>query len=263
MSNNLISPMASVHPSAQIGEGVQIGAFAVVEENTVIGEGTIIHSGAYVRYGARIGKHCQIHPGAVISGIPQDLKFVGEDSVAIIGDYTQVRECATINRGTASRGKTVVGSHCLLMAYSHIGHDCILGDNIIIGNASQVAGEVIIDDYAIASGGTLIHQFSRVSKHVMIQGGSRVSKDIPPYVLVGRDPLSYCGINIVGLRRRGFTNAQIYQINEIYRTIYQRGLNTTQAIKVIQEEQPNDEITQFIIDFITSSERGIVRGNMD
>lgn len=263
MSNELISPLASIHPSAELADGVQVGAFAVIEENTVIGEGTIIHPGAVIRYGARIGKYCNIHPGAVIAGIPQDLKFVGEDTLAIIGDYTQVRECTTINRGTASKGKTVVGSHCLLMAYSHIGHDCLLGDHIIIGNASQVAGEVVIDDYAIASGGTLVHQFTRISKHVMIQGGSRVNKDVPPYTLVGRDPLVYCGINIVGLRRRGFTNNQIYQINETYRTLFQRGLNTTQAIKAIEEEQADDEFTQFIVDFIRSSERGIVRGHMD
>lgn len=263
MSNNLISPMASIHPEAHLGEGVQVGPFAVIEENTVIGDGTVVHAGAFVRYGSRVGKHCQIHPGAVIGGIPQDLKFVGEDSIAVIGDHTQVRECATVNRGTATKGKTVVGSHCLLMAYSHIGHDCVLGDHVIIGNASQIAGEVFIDDYAIASGGTLVHQFTRISKHVMIQGGSRLGKDIPPYTLVGRDPITYCGINIVGLRRRGFTNEQIYQINDIYRTIYQRGLNTSQAIKIITEEQPDNDITRFIIDFINSSERGIVRGSMD
>lgn len=263
MASELISPMASIHPDARLGAGVQVGPFAVIEDNTEIGEGTIIHSGAVIRYGARIGKHCEVHPGAVIAGIPQDLKFVGEESIAIIGDYTQVRECATVNRGTASKGQTVVGSHCLLMAYSHIGHDCVIGDHVIIGNASQLAGEVFVDDYAIASGGTLVHQFTRISKHVMIQGGSRLGKDIPPYTLVGRDPITYCGINIVGLRRRGFSNEQIYQINDIYRTIYQRGLNTTQAIQTIREEQPDNEITQFIIEFITSSERGIVRGNMD
>lgn len=263
MANELISPLAVIHPNAQLAEDVQVGPFAVIEDNTVIGAGTVIHPGAMVRYGARIGAHCQIHPGAVISGIPQDLKFVGEDSVAIIGDYTQVRECATVNRGTASKGETVVGSHCLLMAYSHIAHDCHLGDHVIIGNASQVAGEVIIDDYAIASGGTLVHQFARISQHVMIQGGSRVSKDIPPYTLVGRDPLVYCGINIVGLRRRGFTNEQIFLINEVYRTIYQRGLNTTQALRVIAEEQPESELVNFIVDFVRSSERGIVRGAID
>ncbi len=263
MANELISPLASIHPEAQLAEGVRVGAFAIIEENTVIGEDTIIHPGAVVRYGARIGRGCEIHPGAVISGIPQDLKFVGEDSVAIIGDYTQVRECATVNRGTASKGKTVVGSHCLLMAYSHIAHDCELGNHVIIGNASQIAGEVVIDDYAIASGGTLVHQFVHIGRHVMIQGGSRLSKDIPPFALVGREPIVYCGINIVGLRRAGYTNDQIQQISEVYRTIYQRGLNTTQALKAVEEEMPDSEYAKLIVDFVRSSDRGIVRGAMD
>lgn len=263
MSDMLISPMASVHPDAKIGSGVQIGAFAVVEANAEIGDGTIIHPGAMVRYGARIGKGCNIHPGAVIAGIPQDLKFVGEDSVAIIGDNTQVRECVTVNRGTASKGKTVVGSNCLLMAYSHIAHDCELGNNIIIGNATQLAGEIIVDDYAIVSGGTLAHQFVRIGAHVMIQGGSRVSKDIPPYALVGRDPLVYCGINVVGLRRRGFTNEQINLINDIYRIIYLRGLNTTHALEAIERELSESPERKLILDFVRASERGIVRGNLD
>ncbi len=263
MSETLISPLASIHPEAKLGQRVQVGAFAVIEAGTEIGDDTIIHPGAQVRYGARIGRGCNIHPGAVISGIPQDLKFVGEESVAIIGDYTQVRECVTVNRGTASKSKTVVGSHCLLMAYSHVAHDCELGDHVIIGNATQLAGEVIVEDYAIVSGGSLAHQFVRIGRHVMVQGGSRIAKDIPPYALVGRDPLVYCGINIVGLRRRGFTNDQIYIINDIYRTIYQRGLNMTQALSAIESELPETPERQIILDFVRSSERGVVRGNLD
>lgn len=263
MSDILINPLSSVHPDAKLGQRVQVGAFAVIEAGVEIGDDTIIHPGAQVRYGARIGRGCNIHPGAVISGIPQDLKFVGEDSVAIIGDYTQVRECVTVNRGTASKSKTVVGSHCLLMAYSHIAHDCELGDHVIIGNATQLAGEVIVDDYAIVSGGSLAHQFVRIGCHVMVQGGSRIGKDIPPYTLVGRDPLTYCGINIVGLRRRGFTNDQIYIINDIYRTIYQRGLNMTQALAAIESELPETPEHQLILNFVRSSERGVVRSNLD
>lgn len=263
MSEHKISPLAYVHPNAQLGQDIEIGPFAVVEDNTVIGDGSIIHSGAQIRSGARIGQGCQIHPGAVISGIPQDLKFIGEESVAIIGDYTQVRECVTVNRGTASKGKTVVGSHCLLMAYSHVAHDCILSDHVIIGNATQLAGEIVVDEYAIISGGSLAHQFVRIGKHVMVQGGSRISKDIPPYTLVGRDPLAYCGINIVGLRRRGFTNEQINAIGDIYRIIYLRGLNTTQALKAIEAELQETPERQTIIDFVRASERGIVRGNLD
>lgn len=258
-----ISPLAVVHPEAKIGEGVTIDPFAVVEKDVVIGDGCYIHPHAVIRDGTRIGKGCQIFPGAVIAGIPQDLKFKGEITTAEIGDYTTIRECVTVNRGTASRGKTVVGSHCLIMAYSHVAHDCVLKDNIIIGNASQIAGEVEIDDYAIVSGGSLVHQFTRISKHVMIQGGSRIGKDIPPYTLIGRDPIVYCGINIVGLRRRGFTNQQVYLIQDIYRTLYTRGLNNTDALKAIETEYEPCEERDLILDFIKNSKRGIVRGSID
>ena len=258
-----ISPLAVVHPEAKIGEGVTIDPFAVVEKDVVIGDGCYIHPHAVIRDGARIGKGCQIFPGAVIAGIPPDLKFKGEITTAEIGDYTTIRECVTVNRGTASRGKTVVGSHCLIMAYSHVAHDCVLKDNIIIGNASQIAGEVEIDDYAIVSGGSLVHQFTRISKHVMIQGGSRIGKDIPPYTLIGRDPIVYCGINIVGLRRRGFTNQQVYLIQDIYRTLYTRGLNNTDALKAIETEYEPCEERDLILDFIKNSKRGIVRGSID
>ena len=258
-----ISPLAVVHPEAKIGEGVTIDPFAVVEKDVVIGDGCYIHPHVVIRDGARIGKGCQIFPGAVIAGIPQDLKFKGEITTAEIGDYTTIRECVTVNRGTASRGKTVVGSHCLIMAYSHVAHDCVLKDNIIIGNASQIAGEVEIDDYAIVSGGSLVHQFTRISKHVMIQGGSRIGKDIPPYTLIGRDPIVYCGINIVGLRRRGFTNQQVFLIQDIYRTLYTRGLNNTEALKAIETEYEPSEERDLILNFIKSSSRGIVRGSID
>ena len=259
MSQQQISPLASVSPEAKLGEGVLVHPFAVIEANTELGEGCIIESGAVIKSGSRLGKHCHIHPGAVIGGIPQDLKYAGEESLAILGDHVSVRECATVNRGTVSKGKTVVGSHCLLMAYSHVAHDCVLGDHVILGNATQVE----VDDYAILSGGSLVHQFVRISKHVMLQGGSRVNKDIPPYTLIGRDPIVYCGINIVGLRRRGFTNEQIFRINDIYRTLYQRGLNNSEAFKVIEEEIPDTYERQLILDFVRSSERGIVRGTMD
>lgn len=263
MSETKISPMACVDPHAEIGVGVQIGPFAIVEAGTKIGDGCILHPHAIIRSGSTLGKGCEIHPGAVIGGIPQDLKFQGEDSTAIIGDYTTVRECVTVNRGTASRGTTVIGSHCLLMAYSHVAHDCVLGNYVIIGNASQIAGEVEIDDHAIISGGVLVHQFVRISQHVMIQGGSRISKDIPPYILAGRDPLVYCGINIVGLRRRKFTNEQVFLINDVYRTLYQRGLNNSDALETIQQEYPECPERDLILNFIKESKRGILRGSMD
>ena len=257
------SPLAVVHPEAQIGKNVTVEPFAFIEKDVVIGDNCRIYPHAVVLEGSRIGKGCHIFPGAVISGIPQDLKFAGEKTTAEIGDHTTVRECVTVNRGTASRGKTIVGNNCLLMAYSHIAHDCILKNNIIIGNASQIAGEVEIDDFAILSGSVLVHQFTRISQHVMIQGGSRVGKDIAPYTLIGRDPIAYCGINIVGLRRRGFTNQQVFLIQDIYRTLYTRGLNNTDALLAIETEYEASKERDLILNFIKSSKRGIVRGSID
>ncbi|MDD4589166.1 MAG: acyl-ACP--UDP-N-acetylglucosamine O-acyltransferase [Parabacteroides sp.] len=258
-----ISPLAVVDPEAQIGQNTHIEPFAVIHKDVIIGDNCHIFSHTVIFDGARIGNNCYIFPGAVIAGIPQDLKFKGERTTAEIGDNTTIRECVTINRGTASKGKTIIGENCLIMAYSHVAHDCFLNNHIIIGNASQIAGEVKIDDFAIVSGGTLIHQFSRISKHVMIQGGSRVGKDIPPYTLIGRDPITYCGINIVGLRRRGFTNQQVFLIQDIYRTLYTRGLNNTEALKAIETEYEPSEERDLILNFIKSSERGIVRGSID
>ena len=257
------SPLAVVHPEAKIGQNVTIDPFAVIEKDVVIGDNCHIYSHAVILDGARIGNGCSIFPGAVIAGIPQDLKFNGEQTTAEVGNNTTIRECVTINRGTASKGKTIVGSDCLIMAYSHIAHDCVLKDHIILGNASQIAGEVEIDDFAIVSGGSLVHQFTRISKHVMVQGGSRIGKDIPPYTLIGRDPIVYCGINIVGLRRRGFTNQQVFLIQDIYRTLYTRGLNNTEAIKAIETEYEASEERDLILNFIKTSERGIVRGSID
>ncbi len=258
-----ISPLAVVHPEAKIGKDVTIEPFAVIEKDVVIGDGCHVFPHAVILDGARIGSGCRIFPGAVIAGVPQDLKFRGEVTTAEIGNNTTIRECATVNRGTASKGKTVVGNDCLIMAYSHIAHDCALKDHIIIGNASQIAGEVTVDDYAIISGGSLVHQFTRISKHVMIQGGSRIGKDIPPYTLIGRDPIVYCGINIVGLRRRGFTNQQVFLIQDIYRTLYTRGLNNSDALRAIETEYEPCEERDLILNFIKTSQRGIVRGSID
>lgn len=263
MTEKLISDKAVIHPEARIAPNVCIDPYAIIEKDTEIGEGTHIHSGAVIREGARIGKDCQIHPYAIVGGEPQDLKFRGEKTTAEIGDRTVLREFVTVNRGTASRGYTKVGSDCLIMAYTHIAHDCVLGNHIIVGNATQIAGEVEIDDHATVSGGVLVHQFVRISKHVMIQGGSRVTKDIPPYCLVGRDPIAYCGINIVGLRRRGFSNEQVFLINDIYRTLYQGGLNNTEAINTIEKTYEPCYERDLILSFIKSSQRGIVRGSMD
>ena len=261
MSN--ISSLAYVHPNVEIKDDVIVDPFAYIEDNVVIGAGTRIMPHACIMSGARIGENCTIFPNAVISGIPQDLKFEGEESLAIIGDNTTIRECVTINRGTKSRGQTVVGNNCLLMAYSHVAHDCILKDYVIVGNSVQIAGEVEVDDYAIISGGTLVHQFTRVGKHTMIQGGTRLGKDIPPYTVAGREPVSYVGLNIVGLRRRGFSREQINNIQEIYRYLYLSGYNISQALEKIESEIAESEERTDIIDFVRASSRGVVRGNMD
>ena len=257
-----ISALAYVHPDAKLGVDVTVEPFAFVDQDTEIGDGTVIMSGANIRNGSRIGKKCTIFPGAVIGAIPQDLKYKGENTLAIVGDNTTIRECCTVNKGTVSKGKTVVGSNCLLMAYCHIAHDSILGNSIIVGNATQLAGEVEVEDFAILSGGTLIHQFTRVGAHVMIQGGTRLGKDIPPYIIAGREPVSYSGVNLVGLRRHGFSNEKINEIQEIYRTIYQSGYNFTDAIKKIEGEFERTPEMELIVNFIKESPRGIVRGYM-
>ncbi len=255
----MISEQAFVHPNAEIGKNVIVDAFAYVDENVIIGDGTHIYPHATILSGARIGKNCNIFPGAVVSAIPQDLKFVGEETTAVIGDNTTIRECVTINRGTASKGTTIVGNHCLIMAYAHVAHDCKLGDRIILGNTTQLAGEVVVDDWAIVSGGTLVHQFCHLGAHIMVQGGSKITKDIPPYVMVGREPLGYMGLNIVGLRRRGFIAEQMNAIQESYRYIYLSGLNTTQALEAIEKNIPESKERKDILSFVKSSERGIIK----
>lgn len=253
-------PFAYIHPAAKIHPSVVIEPFVTIDQNVEIGEGTHIGSNVTIMEGARIGKHCNIFPGAVISGIPQDLKFKGEDTVAIIGDNTTIRECVTVNRGTAAKDKTVIGNNCLIMAYSHVAHDCLVGNNVIISNASQLAGEVQVDDFAVIGGGTLIHQFTHIGTHVMIQGGSRINKDIPPYVKAGRDPIAYTGINSIGLRRRGSSNDEIREIQEIYRYLYLSRLNVSDAVDRIEAELPATKDRDEIIEFIRNSKRGIVRG---
>ena len=251
-------PLAYVHPDAKIANNVVIEPFVTIDKNVVIEEGTHIGSNVTILEGARIGKNCNIFPGAVISGIPQDLKFQGEETTVEIGDNTTIRECVTVNRGTSAKGKTVIGDNCLIMAYSHIAHDCVIGNNIIIANASQIAGEVIVDDYAIIGGGSLIHQFTRIGAHVMIQGGSLVNKDIPPYVKAARSPIAYAGINSIGLRRRNFSNETIRDIQEIYRYLYLSGLNNTDAVERIEAELPATKERDEIILFVRNSKRGII-----
>lgn len=255
----MIHSFACVNPEAEIAENVEIGPFVTIDAGVTIGEGTKIYSNVTIFAGTHIGRNCTIFPGAVIGAIPQDLKFRGEKTTVEIGDNTVVRECATIHRGTAAKGKTVIGSNCLIMAYCHVAHDCILGDNIIMSNATQLAGEVVIDDYAIIGGGTLVHQFSRIGAHCMVQGGSRLNKDIPPYIIVGRDPITYCGINVIGLGRRGFTKEQIDTIQDTYRLIYNSNLNTTDALAHIDASMPQSSEVGIITSFIRNSPRGVVK----
>lgn len=252
--------LASVHPDAQIGEGVTISPFVTIYADVIIGDGTWIGPNVTIMDGARIGKNCKIFPGAVISAIPQDLKFDGEVTTAEIGDFTTIRECATVNRGTTDRMKTVVGSHCNIMAYAHVAHDCIIGDYCIIGNAVNMAGHVVVGDYVIISGMTAIHQFVHIGAHVMVSGGSLVRKDIPPYVKAAREPMSYVGINSIGLRRRGFSNERISEVQDIYRTLFQSGLNTTKAIQKIETDLPASPERDEIILFVQAARRGIIRG---
>jgi len=239
---------------------VVIDPFVTIEENVEIGEGTRIGSNVTIMAGARIGKHCTIFPGAVISAVPQDLKFQGEETLAIIGDNTTIRECVTINRGTAAKSRTVVGSNCLIMAYCHVAHDCVVGDNVIMSNATQLAGEVVVDNYAVIGGGTLVHQFCHIGPHVMVQGGALVNKDIPPFVKAAREPIAYAGVNSIGLRRREFSSETIREIQEIYRYLYLSGLNNSDAVERIEAELPATKERDEIILFVRNAKRGIIKG---
>lgn len=256
----MISDLAYVHPNARLAKNVIVEPFAYICENVEIGEGTWIGPHSTILDGARIGKNCRIFPSSVISGIPQDLKFRGEDTTAEIGDGSTIREAATINRGTASAGKTVIGRNTLIMAYAHVGHDCMVGNNCILANGAGLAGEVRVDDWAILSAGTLVHQFSRIGGHVMIGGGSKVRTDVPPFIKADRDPLTYMGINTIGLTRRGFEKERIDSIHNIYRVIYQNGMNTTQALNHIEKEISPSPDRDYILEFIRNSVRGIIRG---
>jgi len=255
----MISPLAYIHPEAIVGKNVEIAPFVYIDKNVIIGDNNKIMASASILYGSRIGNNNTIFPGAVIGGIPQDLKFQGEDSTAEIGDNNTIRENVTINRGTAAKGKTIVGNNNLLMEGVHVAHDAIVGNGCIVGNSTKMAGEIIIDDNAIISGAVLMHQFCRVGGYVMIQGGSRFSKDIPPYIIAGREPIAYSGINIIGLRRRGFSNETIEKIHNAYRIIYQGGLNITDALTKIEEEIETCPEIEYIVSFIRNSERGIIK----
>jgi UDP-N-acetylglucosamine acyltransferase len=252
--------MNYIHPDAKLGANVTVGAFSCISEHVEIGDGTIIESNAVIMDYVKIGSNCHIFPGAVIGAIPQDLKFSGEISWVEIGDDCVLRECVTVNRGTEASGKnkTVIGNNCLIMSYSHIAHDCRIGNNVVMASFTGLAGETDIHDFAILGGKTGTHQFTRIGAHVMTMGGSLVGKDVPPYIIVGHLPLSYGGVNRIGLRRRGFANAKIEEISLIYKIIYQGTLNTTDACNKVEQEFPQTEERDLILNFIRSSKRGIV-----
>lgn len=253
--------IANVHPEAKIAENVKIEPFATIHKDVEIGSGSVIGANVVIMNGARIGKNVTIFPGAVISAIPQDLKYNGELTTVDIGDNTVIREFVTINKGTAAKNKTLVGKNCLLMAYSHVAHDCILGNNVIISNSCQIAGEVEIQDFAILGGGTLIHQFTRIGSHVMTQGGLLLGKDIPPFAKAARFPAAYAGVNSIGLRRRSFSSEQIDRIQDVYRVLFNSGLNFSDAVAKIKSDIEDSEEKQIILKFLEGSSRGVISGH--
>jgi UDP-N-acetylglucosamine acyltransferase len=259
----MIDKMANVHPGAKIAKDVKIDAFATIYKDVEIGSGSWVGPNTVIMNGARIGKNVQVFPGAVISGDPQDMKYKGEITTVEIGDNTIIREYVTINKGTKARERTVVGKDCMVMSYVHIAHDCVVKDNVILGSYAGLAGEVEVDDWAIVSPASLVHQFVRIGAHSMLQAGTRTGKDIPPFGMAGREPVSFTGINSIGLRRRGFSNETIYAIQEVYRIIYQRGLNISDAMEFVLANLPASKERDEIILFIKASKRGIIRGYFD
>lgn len=258
---NNISPLATVSPNAKLGDNVTVGPGAYIDDNVVIGDNCRIHPNAVIYEYVTMGNNCQVFPGAVVGAIPQDLKFEGEVTYVEIGDNVTIRECATINRGTKASGKgiTKVGSNTLVMSYVHIAHDCTVGEHCILVSHSAIAGETDIHDWAIMGGGSMAHQFTKVGAHAMVGGCSRLGKDVPPYALAGREPLAYCGVNVVGLRRRGFSSDTIRTISDIYNTIYNAGLNISDGCAKVEEGFPDSEEKKVILDFIRGSKRGIIK----
>lgn len=254
-----IDPRAVVSPKAQLGVDVNVGPFAIIEDDVIIGDSCKIASSTYIGNGARIGKNCVIHHGAVVSNVPQDLKFADEQTILEVGDNTVLREYVTLHKGTAETGKTTIGSDCLLMANVHVAHDCRVGDHCIFANLVALAGHVTVGDWVTIGGGTPVHQFTHIGPHAMIGGGFRVTKDVPPFVLAAREPLRYEGVNIIGLRRRGFTAEQIGAIEDAYRVLYSSGMMYSDAIRKIEDRLPTSENISIIISFLKSSSRGIIR----
>ena len=255
----MISPLAFIHPNAKLGNNVTIGPFAVIHDSVTIGDDSHIMSHAVIMEHSKIGKNCRIFPGAVIGGIPQDLKFIGEVTTVEIGDNTTIRECVTVNRGTKDKFKTVIGSNCSLMAYAHVAHDCTLGNNVILANAVQLAGHVDIGDYAIIGGLAGAHQFTRIGAHTYVAGHTVIRKDVPPYVKAAREPMCYMGLNIVGLQRRSFPQEKIDTISRIYHLLFVGNHSTSTAIDLINKQVPDNETKAEILQFVKESKSGIIK----
>ena len=254
----MISPLAYIHPEARIGSNCEIGPFCYIDANVVIGDNNVLMNSVTVLSGARIGNGNRIFPGAVISAIPQDLKFRGEETTAEIGDNNTIRENVTVNRGTAAKGRTIVGNNNLLMEGMHVAHDVFLGNGCIIGNGTKFAGEVVIDDFAIVSANVLVHQFCRIGSYVMVSGGTRCSQDVPPFSMIARDPAAFCGLNLVGLKRRGFTTEIINNLHSAYNILFNTSALFAQRIAQIRETVPPSKEIDYLIDFLTTSKRGFI-----
>jgi len=255
----MISPLAHVHPNARIGNNVRIDPFAVIEEDVAIDDDTHIMSHVTLAGGTSVGKNCRIFPGAVLGAVPQDLKFIGEKTTVEIGDHTTIRECVTVNRGTKDKWKTVIGSHCLLMAYAHVAHDCIVGDHVILANSVQLAGHVRVDDYAIIGGLSGAHQFTRIGAHTYVGGHSVIRKDIPPFVKAAREPMSYMGINLVGLQRCNFSKENIHEISGMYHILFIEKHTTSAALSLIEKNFSANGARDQILEFIKTSKAGVIK----
>lgn len=255
---NNISPLAYVHPDARLGDGNTVGPFCVINADVEIGDGNTLVSHVILHDGLRMGSGNEVYPGASLATKPQDLKYKGEKTYCHIGSNNSIRENVTISRGTSSKGKTILGDGNLLMEGMHLAHDCVVGNGCIIGNSTKLAGEITIDDFAVISSTVLIHQFTRIGSYVMIQGGCRLGMDVPPFVMIGKEPSRYCGLNVVGLRRNGFSEERINLIHDAYRIYYTATLKED-ALKELKSLAPNEDI-DYIISFIEKTQRGIIRG---
>lgn len=253
-------PMAYVHPTAKIGENVTISPFSTIMNDVEIGDGTWIGPNVTIMEGSRIGKNCKFYPGTVISGEPQDLKYEGEKTLTFIGDNTTIRECVTVNKGTKALGYTKIGDNCLIMATAHIAHDCVIGNNVVVVNGCGLAGHIEIGDNAFIGGMSAVHQFTKIGEHAFIAGATQVRKDVPPYVKAAKNPVSYAGVNAIGLRRKGFSSEEIYEIQGMYRILFQQKNNVSQAVEQILEKFPDSHYREVILDFINTSDRGIMKG---